>query len=332
MRTHLPISYGNEFAKCFYLKEAPSLLMRPLSRAQLAVTRLTLKDGLPEPSASVHPEKAFTIAVHLVDPAFQGWGTWVAGKFLKVKSWKAGGIGIYDLESDPRALRNTAFDSVHYNVPRSTLDAFTEDVGLPKIDALLCDQGTPDPVLYHLTQMLLPHLESHPRVADLFFDHFVLMLCGRLVNTYSSVKAVPNTYRGGLAPWQARRTRELLDQHLNGDLRLARLARECGLSVSHFARSFKRSFGSSVHRYLILQRVETAKALLRHSSCALPEVALQSGFSDQSAFSRTFSSVVGTPPGKWRSRHGRHAVLEALPKAEPQGRGTPDLRRNCAWR
>jgi AraC family transcriptional regulator len=305
MRTHLPISYGNEFAKCFYLNEAPSLLMRPLSRAQLAMTRLTLRDGLPEPSASVRPEKAFTVSVHLIDPVFQDWGTWVAGKFLKVKSWRAGGIGIYDLESDPRALRTTAFDSVHYNVPRSTLDAFTEDIGRPKIDALLCDQGTPDPVLYHLTQMLLPQLGSHAPVADLFFDHFVLMLCGRLVNTYSSVKAAPTIYRGGLAPWQARRARELLDQHLSGDLRLARLAHECGLSVSHFTRSFKRSFGSSVHRYLILQRVETAKTLLRYSSCSLPEIALQSGFADQPAFSRTFSAVVGTPPGKWRSRHGR---------------------------
>jgi AraC-like DNA-binding protein len=306
MRAHLPISYGDEFAKCFYLNEAPSLLMRPLSRAQLAATRLTLRDGLPEPSASVHPEQAFTISVHLVDPVFQGWGTWVAGKFLKVKSWRVGGIGIYDLESDPRALRNTAFDSVHYNLPRSTLDAFTEDSGLPKIDTLLCDQGTPDPVLYHLTQMLLPHLGSHAQVNDLFFDHFVLMLCGRLANTYSSAKAAPRTYRGGLAPWQARRARELLDQHLSGDLRLARLARECGLSASHFARSFRRSFGSSVHRYLILQRVETAKALLLSSSCSLLEIALQSGFADQPAFSRTFSAVVGTPPGKWRSRYGRY--------------------------
>jgi hypothetical protein len=42
MTMHLPISYGKEFAKCFYLDTAPSLLMRPLTRAQLAVTRLTV--------------------------------------------------------------------------------------------------------------------------------------------------------------------------------------------------------------------------------------------------------------------------------------------------
>jgi AraC family transcriptional regulator len=302
MGTHLPLSYGNEFAKCFYLNEAPSLLMRPLSRAQLAVTRLTLKDGLPEPSASVRQEKAFTISVHLIDPVFAGWGTWVAGKFLRVKSWTAGGIGIYDLESDPRALRNTAFDSIHYNLPRTTLDAFTEDCGLPKVDTLLCDQGTPDPVLYHLTRMLLPSLGLRNQLSDLFLDHFVLMLCGRLVDRYASVRATPPVHHGGLAPWQMRRTRELLDQHLAGDLRLAMLAQECGLSVSHFARCFKRSFGSSVHRYVILQRVETAKALLRHSGHSLSEIAMQTGFSDQAAFSRTFGTIVGTTPGRWRTQ------------------------------
>ena len=282
--------------------------MQTLSRAQLQATRLTCKDGLTELRTPGRPEKAFSISVHLVDPVFQKWATWVDGKLLKVKSWRAGGINIWDLESDLRSIGDTGFDSVHYHVPCSTLDAFTEDVGLPKIDTLSCEPGTPDPVLYHLSQMLLPNIGSHDQVPDLFFDHFVLMLCGRLVNTYNSVKAVPNTYRGGFAPWQARRARELLHQHLNGDLRLSTLARECGLSVSHFTRSFRRSFGSSVHRYLMLHRVETAKAMLRSSSCSLIEIALKSGFPDQAAFSRTFSAVVGRPPGKWRRRYGRHTI------------------------
>jgi AraC family transcriptional regulator len=306
MKAQLPISYGNEFAKCFYLPEAPSLLIRPLSRAQLAMTRLTLENGLPASTASVQPEKAFTISVHLVDSDFNRWGTWVDGHFFRVKSWKAGGIGIYDLESDPRAVRDTAFDAVHYNLPRTTLDAFTEDAGLSKVVTLHCEQGTGDPVLYHLTNMLLPSLDSPRQLSDLFFDHFVLMFCGRLVDTYGSVKQASRIHARGLALWQVRRVRELMDHHLAGDLRLARLAEECGLSVSQFARSFKRSFGSSVHRYLIFQRVETARALLARSNLPLSDIALQAGFSDQAAFSRTFRALVGTAPARWRMQYGRN--------------------------
>lgn len=302
-----PITYGRELARCFYAGDAPSLLVKPLSRSQLAVTRVTARDGLQAPTVSVRAERAFTIAVHLIDPDFRKWGTWVDGRFAKVKSWVAGGIGIFDLESDPRALRDTAFDCVHYNVPRTTLDAFTEDAGLPSVGSLHCEQGTRDAVLFHLTQMLLPYLGTAYEPSNLFLDHFVLMVSGRLVEAYGSVGRTPRIDPRGLTPWQVRRVRELLDSPEGRGLRLATLAEECGLSVSQFARSFKRSFGSPPHRYLILQRVETAKSLLRHSNLRLAEIGLQAGFLDQAAFSRTFRDAVGTTPAKWRMEHGRGA-------------------------
>ena len=271
-----------------------------MSRAQLAITRLTLRNGLPDPTASVIPEKAFTIAVHLFQPVCHGWGTWVDGKFLPVASWMEGGVGIYDLESDPRAYRNSAFDSVHYNLPRTTLDAFTEDTGLPKVGALLATQGLRDATLFHLTKMILPALGRTNPFCQLFLDHFVLLLCAHVVNTYSVAKAMSKVHQGGLAPWQKRRVAELLHQHLDGELRLSTLANQCGLSVSHFARSFRISFGAPVHRYLISQRLENAKDLLLHSNTPLADIALQVGFSDQAAFSRTFAALVGATPGRWR--------------------------------
>ena len=313
MRPQLPISYGNELARCFYVSEAPSLLMRPLSRTQLAITRVASSSGLALSSASVRAEKAFTIAVHLIDPDFRRWGTWIDGRFVKVNSWVAGGIGIFDLESDPRAVRDTAFDCVHYNLSRTTLDAFTEDAALPKVDTLRCEQGTRDSVLHHMTQMLLPHLGAPHSPSDLFLDHFVMMFCGRLVEIYGALGRGPKLHPGGLAPWQMRRVRELIDESAARDLRLATLAVECGLSVSQFARSFKRSFGSSAHRYLLAHRVETAKALLLSTQLPLAEIGLQTGFSDQAAFSRTFRGMVGTAPARWRMQCARAPAKVATP-------------------
>jgi hypothetical protein len=82
-----PINYGNEFAKWFALKEAPSVLLQPVSRSQLAITRLIVKKGLVE-LPRVIPEKAFIISVHLYKPVCRGWGTWIDGKFLPVESWR----------------------------------------------------------------------------------------------------------------------------------------------------------------------------------------------------------------------------------------------------
>jgi len=109
-------------------------------------------------------------------------------------------------------------------------------------------------------------------------------------------------YRGGLAPWQQRRTLQLIEQHLRGDLRLARLSAECRLSSSYFCRCFRASFGTSVHQFVIRQRVERAEKLLLGSSLSLAAIATETGFSDQAAFSRTFASIVGVSPARWRSR------------------------------
>ncbi|SEF90673.1 AraC family transcriptional regulator [Bryocella elongata] len=117
-------------------------------------------------------------------------------------------------------------------------------------------------------------------------------------------------YRGGLAPWQRRRTMDLIERHLRGDLSLARLAAECRLSTSYFCRCFRTSFGTSVHQFVIRCRVEQARKLLLSSSLSLAEIATEAGFSDQAAFSRTFASSVGTSPARWRAQH--HAEDAAL--------------------
>jgi hypothetical protein len=94
----------------FFLRKVPSLLFESDERPQMAVTRLKLPNGLPEPTAPVRPKRGFTINVHLQQPVCRSWGTWVDGKFHPVSSWQRGAIRIYDLESNPIALRSSAFD------------------------------------------------------------------------------------------------------------------------------------------------------------------------------------------------------------------------------
>jgi len=74
--------------------------------------------------------------------------------------------------------------------------------------------------------------------------------------------------------------------------------------VSHFARSFKATFGIPCHQWLTQRRIERARGLLASSDTALAEIANQCGFADQAAFSRVFHRVVGLSPGQWRREHG----------------------------
>jgi AraC-like DNA-binding protein len=164
-------------------------------------------------------------------------------------------------------------------------------------------QGIKDDVMLQLARFALPWLGNERRICSLMFDYFVWMFCGHFAASYGHIGLTQTVYLGGLAPWQKRRLMELIDSNLDGKLRLSYLAGECGLSVSHFCRSFKRSFGVPVHRYLIIRRVERAKFLLRSSSASLAEIGLESGFADQAAFSRSFRAVVGTSPMRWLNEH-----------------------------
>lgn len=114
--------------------------------------------------------------------------------------------------------------------------------------------------------------------------------------------------KGGLAPWQKRRAAELLSENLDGRIRLMEIARECALSVSHFAGSFKETFGVSTHQWLIRRRIEHAQELLRQTTTPIVDIAMQSGFGDQAAFTRTFGQVVGVSLGRWQRYHSTRAI------------------------
>ena len=213
----------------------------------------------------------------------------------------------------PRIRCGGSIDWVHYHIPRATLDVFTDDIEMAGVQVLECSHGTVDPVLHQLTTMILPFLNPTTPSSELFLNYFRLLFCAHVTRTYARSFGSVDSYRGGgLAPWQRRHVTELLRENTDVPIRLATLAHECGLSVSHFARSFRRSFGMSAHQYLILQRIEKSKALLSKSAYSLCEVALEAGFSDQAAFSRTFKSVVGTSPGHWR-RELNHQRSHGVP-------------------
>jgi AraC family transcriptional regulator len=302
MRYGEPLLFGNELARVFGLSSSQSLLLRT-DNSTLAVTHLVSSSGQPTPTKPSVAEQGFAIPVQLAVPDAANWGFWVDGRYTHTPKWQQGGIGIYDLESDPRIRWDTPFELLHFNVPRATLNAFTEDADLPRVSELRSPEGIRDPVLYHLAQMILPFIREKSVPPALFVDHYFRMLCGRLVISYGSGSPTGNSHRGGLAPWQMRRALELVESNLSGDLRLHRLAAECGLSASYFCRCFRITFGTSVHKFVISKRIERARRLLLQSKLPLAEIALEAGFSDQAVFSRTFGAIVGTPPARWRTEH-----------------------------
>jgi AraC-like DNA-binding protein len=293
--------FGKRLAEHFSLLESSSLVFGPKGKSQVALTRMRMPNGFPGPTPHIPPEKAFSISVHLRRPgSVKGWGTWLDGRFHRVSEWDAGGIQIFDMESEPVALRTSGFDSVHAYIPRSVINRFSDEHEQKRVRNLHCTPGTKDDVILHWARMMMPYFDRELHLPHLVLDEMIALLCAHLTRTYQDSVQFPEVVTGGLAVWQQDRAIELLHEHLDGDLALPDLAKECDLSPGRFMRAFKKSFGVPVHRYLLQKRIQAAKSMLSHSNKSLLTVALEVGFSDQPAFNRSFREIVGTSPGQWR--------------------------------
>ena len=149
--------FGKRLAEHFSLLESSSLVLGPKGNSQVALTRMRMPNGFPGPTPHIPPEKAFSVSVHLRRPdSVKGWGTWLDGRFHRVTEWDAGGIQIFDMESEPVALRTSGFDSVHVYIPRFVLDRFSDENGQTRIRDLHCTAGTRDDVILHWARTMLP--------------------------------------------------------------------------------------------------------------------------------------------------------------------------------
>jgi AraC-like DNA-binding protein len=73
------------------------------------------------------------------------------------------------------------------------------------------------------------------------------------------------------------------------------LARACGVSAGHLARTFRRIVGSGLHNFQVVLVLQKAKALLR-DSVPIAGAAIDSGFYDQAHMTREFVRTYGFTP------------------------------------
>ena len=124
--------------------------------------------------------------------------------------------------------------------------------------------------------------------------------------------AAPEPSRGGLSPAVTRRVCEYIEEHLDEKIRLDGLAALAGLSTDHFARAFHQSVGIPPHTYLLRRRLEQVDHLLRETHAPLSEIALATGFSDQSHLARHFRRWAGMSPRQVRWTEG-NPISASLP-------------------
>jgi AraC family transcriptional regulator len=134
----------------------------------------------------------------------------------------------------------------------------------------------------------------------LFLDSIEQAMAVALVGSQAVRHRSARVSRGGLGPARLRRITDLVHARLEDDLGLDELARSIGLSTTHFARMFRKSTGETPHQFVLRQRLERAKAMLRAPDARILDVAVACGFKTQQHFAQVFRDVCGVSPTRYR--------------------------------
>jgi AraC family transcriptional regulator len=82
---------------------------------------------------------------------------------------------------------------------------------------------------------------------------------------------------------------------------LADLAALLDMSQFHFSHMFKQAIAISPYQYLLQQRIERAKQLLKQTDQPIMEIAFLCGFNNHSHLSQQFRRLTGITPKAYRS-------------------------------
>jgi len=158
-----------------------------------------------------------------------------------------------------------------------------------------------NPQLESISTMLLNELQQGSLSNRLYVDSLSNILAVNLLRQHATTRPHLPTYEGGLPSRQLRQILDYIDARIDQEIKLADLAQLLDMSQFHFSRLFKQSVGVSPYQYLLQQRVERAKQLLKNTDRLITDIALICGFNSHSHLSKQFKQLTGMTPKSYRS-------------------------------
>lgn len=158
---------------------------------------------------------------------------------------------------------------------------------------------------------------AHQGVEDDGMNLLVMGACGltpdwacELGDVFIHATYLPGEQASGIPPRRLARVVEHIRKNLDTPLAVGTLSRLAQMSQSHFSKLFKLSTGLAPHQFVLQERINRSKELLRQDDARIVDVALEVGFENQAHFTTVFGNFVGMTPRQFqRSSDYERAVM-----------------------
>ncbi len=187
--------------------------------------------------------------------------------------------------------------AIHTNLLISALDETAGDADIE----LTQQWNLIDRNLMTLLTTMATDLDEGSPAGRLYGESLATALAVYLLGRYAVWHRKPRLFRGGLPRYRLKRVLDYIGENLSDEIGLAELAALAGMSPHYFCELFKESMGCPPHRFVLLQRLDRAKELLRGQKLTVQEAGISVGFQNPSHFARMFHRFVGVTPSKFRS-------------------------------
>lgn len=113
-----------------------------------------------------------------------------------------------------------------------------------------------------------------------------------------------------------------IDDHLEEELSLEKVASIASYSPFHFHRIFRALMNETLNTYIVRKRIEKAASILiRKPSISITALSLQYGFNGNAAFTRSFKKYYGMSPSEFRSSApGKYSKISKADRKNGQGK------------
>ncbi|TCL08112.1 AraC family transcriptional regulator [Shimia isoporae] len=158
-----------------------------------------------------------------------------------------------------------------------------------------------DPDLCSAGVMLRDALENDDLTSAVMFEAMSRVFLVKLLKRYGQQRPEDLALSASFTSDHFHRVLGFIRSNLDRTITLDDLAREAGISPSHFGRLFKDTVGDTPMQYVLAYRIEQAIEMMKDNKRQLGDIALACGFADQAHFSRSFKQVIGQTPRQFRS-------------------------------